>query len=119
MKPIDKTNRLVKNVSDGRFEPFETDGEIEEGQTVLQLDRERAVGTGFHIYKMAPGSTTKAHEHQVDEHFFLVEGDMTDHDGYEYKPGDLVLLKQGTRHRSTSKNGCTLVVYFSSGKPGS
>lgn len=119
MKPIDKSNRLVENVREGRFEPFRTAGKIDEGRTVLQLDRSRAIGTGFHIYKMAPGATTAPHEHAVDEHFFLVEGDMSDHDGYEYKPGDLVLLKQGTRHTSTTRNGCILVVYFSTGKPGS
>ena len=42
----------------------------------------------------------------------LLEGDLTDHDGYEYQPGDIVWLRSGTKHNSTTKGGCTLVVYL-------
>ena len=35
-----------------------------------------------------------------------------DHDGYEYKPGDIVWLASGTRHNSTTRNGCMLIVYL-------
>lgn len=114
MKPIEKAHRLVKNIHNAQFEPFVWEGRTEEGQSILQLDQDRPLGTGFHIYKMAPGSTTTFHEHTSDEHFLVIEGDMTDHDGYQYKPGDIVLLKKGTRHNSTSKNGCVLAVFIES-----
>ena len=63
---------------------------------------------------MAPGMTTEAHIHTSHEEFFVLEGDITDNDGTEYGAGDLVLLKAGTQHNSTTKNGCTLLVYIPS-----
>ena len=35
---------------------------VEDGE-VLQLDTDRPLGTGFHRYRMAPGTMTKAHSH--------------------------------------------------------
>ena len=110
MKPIDAQDRRVANLATGTFEPFlDTEGNLD-GEA-LQVNGGRT-GYGFHIYRMAPGTTTTAHEHVGDEEFVLLDGDLTDHDGYEYKPGDIVWLRSGTKHNSTTKNGCTLVVYL-------
>lgn len=114
MKPIPQSDRRVANITDGPFEPLigengEPDGEV------LQVNGGRR-GFGFHIYRMAPGATTLAHEHLGDEEFLLISGDLTDHDGYEYRPGDLVWLRSGTRHNSTSKAGCVLAVYLPDAK---
>ena len=110
MKPIAPEHRRVANIADAPFEPFLTDDGKPDGE-VLQVNGGRT-GYGFHIYRMAPGETTEAHTHIGDEEFFLIDGDLTDHDGYEYKPGDIVCLASGTKHNSTTKNGCTLVVYL-------
>ncbi|MEO1284795.1 MAG: cupin domain-containing protein [Pseudomonadota bacterium] len=110
MKPLADSARKVANIKTAAFEPFlsssgEMDGEV------LQVNGGKT-GYGFHIYRMAPGQTSIAHTHLGDEEFFVIEGDLTDHDGYEYTAGDIVCLKSGTEHNSTSKNGCTLVVYL-------
>ena len=110
MKPIDETDRKVANIKTGTFVPFLSEDGQEDGQ-VLQVNGGKT-GYGFHIYRMTPGQTTIAHTHIGDEEFVLLDGDLTDHDGYEYKPGDIVWLKSGTVHNSSSKNGCTLVVMF-------
>ena len=110
MKSIDDQNRTVANISTGTFVPFLNKDGTMDGE-VLQVNGGKP-GYGFHIYRMAPGQTTIAHEHIGDEEFFLIEGDLTDHDGYEYKPGDIVCLKSGTKHNSYSKNGCALVVFL-------
>ncbi len=109
MDPIGPDRRKVVNIADGTFEPFVTEDGTPDGE-VLQVNGKH--GYGFHVYRMAPGQTTQAHTHVGDEEFFLLEGDLTDHDGYEYKPGDLICLSSGTKHNSYSKNGCTLVVYL-------
>jgi len=112
MKPIQKGERLVANVYSDTFKPLlNTRGE-DIGQSVLQLNEELADGVGFHAYKMAPGMTTQKHVHTSHEEFFVLEGDITDNDGTEYVAGDLVLMKAGTEHNSTTKNGCTLLVYI-------
>ncbi|MGB0504918.1 MAG: cupin domain-containing protein [Pikeienuella sp.] len=111
MKPISTDDRRVANLSTGAFAPF-IDGEGAEDGEVLQVNPGNRTGYGFHIYRMKPGQTTTAHEHVGDEEFFLIEGEIIDHDGYRYGPGDLVWLRSGTEHHSYSPNGATLVVYL-------
>ena len=114
MKPIAPADRVVANIHTDAFTPFLT----EDGQTdgeVLQVNGGRT-GYGFHVYRMSPGQTTIAHEHVGDEEFLLIDGDLTDHDGYEYRPGDIVCLKSGTVHNSFSRNGCVLAVYLPGAK---
>ena len=112
MKPIEKGQRLIANVHTDTFIPLPNSSGDDIGQSVLQLNDKLPKGVGFHAYKMAPGATTEAHIHTSDEEFFVLEGDISDNDGTEYIAGDLVLMKAGTSHCSTTKNGCTLLVYI-------
>jgi anti-sigma factor ChrR (cupin superfamily) len=61
---------------------------------------------------MAAGETTVVHTHVSDEEFYIIEGNIIDHDGARYGPGDLVWLRKGTKHHSYSPNGCLIVVYL-------
>lgn len=110
MKPIGREDRTVANIADAPFRPFLTADGVEDGE--VQQVNGGELGFGFHVYRMKPGQRTVAHTHVGDEEFFLIDGDLTDHDGYEYRPGDLVRLRSGTRHNSSTRNGCTLVVYL-------
>ena len=111
MKPVAEGERLVANLDEIEFEPFiNSDGEAD--GLAFQLDSNRRLGTGFHLYKMEPGYTTIPHQHNGDEEFFIISGDLTDNDGTVYRAGDLVLMKDGTQHCSHSKNGCVIVVYL-------
>ena len=114
MAPIADVDRRVANWKTDAFAPFLDDDGNPDGEA-LQVNGGRT-GYGFHVYRMAPGTTTAAHEHVGDEEFLLIEGDLTDHDGYEYKPGDLVWLRSGTRHNSTTRGGCLLAVYLPDAK---
>ncbi len=109
MNPIDKSNRRVANIFRSTFTPIQTDG-VPDGE-VLQLNDARPLGAGFYVYRMAPGHTTVAHKHKGDEEFLIIEGDLTDNDGTEYGPGDLVWLKDGTEHHSTTRDGCVIAVF--------
>lgn len=111
MRKIEKTERLVVNIDHAAFKPFVIDGKAIEGQSFLQLDDTFPEGAGFHIYRMAPGSTSQPHEHTSHEQFLVLEGEVTDNDGYVYKPGDFVLLKTGTQHSSYSRTGAALAVF--------
>lgn len=112
MKPIAPPDRLVVNVAEADFSPFLADGEEVPGQSYLQLDDTFPPGTGFHIYRMAPGSRSQPHEHTSTEQFLVLEGEVEDHDGHVYRKGDFVLLRKGTRHSSYSRGGCTLAVFI-------
>jgi|TARA_B110000967_G_scaffold183832_1_gene202782 quercetin dioxygenase-like cupin family protein len=109
MKALSCDDRRVVNIHDATFTPFMS-GDVVDGE-VLQLNNAKPLGSGFYIYRMAPGTTTMAHEHSGDEEFLILEGDLTDHDGAEYGSGDLVWLRDGTTHSSTTKGGCLVAVY--------
>ncbi len=114
MKNIGMNERLVANIRTAVFRPFVIDGKEIAGQSFLQLDDTFLEGTGFHIYKMAPGTSSQPHEHTCHEQFLVLEGEVIDNDGHVYRPGDFVLLKQGTQHSSQTETGATLAVFIRS-----
>jgi len=114
MKSIGKSERMVANIKTAAFKPLVMDGKEIAGQSFLQFDDTFPEATGFHIYRMAPGSSSQPHEHTCHEQFLVLEGEVTDNDGHVYKPGDFVLLKQGTQHSSHTKTGATLAVFIRS-----
>jgi len=111
MDPIPSDDRKVLNIGNDNFAPFIDEDGRHDGD-VLQANPDNKPGYGFHVYRMAPGHTTTAHTHVGAEEFLILEGDLEDHDGYKYRPGDLVWLRSGTKHHSYSKNGCVIAVYL-------
>jgi anti-sigma factor ChrR (cupin superfamily) len=111
MKAIQPGARVVRNIHELPYRTFEAEGIAYEGLTYLPLDDERPAGTGLHVIKMGPGAISTAHEHTADEMFYVLEGELVDHDGARYRAGDMVLLRAGTQHGSTTPEGCTLLVY--------
>ena len=77
MKPIEPSERRVVNIAEARFLPFTADGREVPGQSFLQLDDSQPPGVGFHIYKMAPGSSSQPHEHTSAEQFLVLEGEIS------------------------------------------
>jgi mannose-6-phosphate isomerase-like protein (cupin superfamily) len=112
MAPVNPADRLVANIRTATFTPFEADGAVVPGQSYLQFDDTFPPGTGIHLYRMAPGTSSQPHEHSCHESFYVIEGEVIDHDGYVYKAGDFVLLKDGTIHNSRTETGATLVVFI-------
>jgi len=111
MKPVAEGERRVINLAEIEFEPFiNSDGETD--GLAFQHDRSKPLGYGFHVYKMEPGYTTIPHQHNGNEEFFIISGDLTDNDGTEYRPGDLVFMQDGTQHCSHTRNGCVILVYL-------
>ena len=112
MQTIKPADRRVVNIKTAKFAPFITGGAEVPGQAYLQLDPEFPPGTGFHIYRMAPGSSSQPHEHTCHEQFLVLDGELTDNGGTVYRPGDFVLLAEGTEHSSSTRTGCTLAVFI-------
>ncbi len=111
MLPIDSPNRRVINIDEGEYLPLYDDEGRVDGE-VLQLNPNKELGYGFHIYRMPPGHTTTPHVHKGDEEFLILEGEIIDHDGFRYGKGDLVWLEANTEHNSYTPNGALLAVYY-------
>ncbi|MBY8974292.1 cupin domain-containing protein [Rhodobacteraceae bacterium NNCM2] len=111
MKPIQPSDRRVANIHEGEYVPWvNNDGSSD--SAILQLNPDRPLGTGFHIYRMDPGARSDAHEHMGAEEFLVLEGELIDNDGTVYRKGDVVWLGKGTQHYSDTPNGCLLAVYI-------
>ena len=112
MKPIASDERRIANINADAFEPWTSEGSEYRGESLIQLNRSKPKGVGFHIYKMDPGTSSRPHRHEGDEEFFMISGELVDNDGTVYKAGDVVWLKKGTQHSSYTKDGCVIAVYI-------
>lgn len=111
MKPIASAKRRVVNVENGEFKPL-LDADGRQDGEVMQVNADERSGYGFHVYRMPPGHTTTPHVHSGDEEFYVLEGEIIDHDGFRYGKGDLVWLEAGTEHSSYTPEGALLVVFY-------
>jgi gentisate 1,2-dioxygenase len=111
MRKIEKSDRIVTNIKTAKFKPYVINGDTLSDQSYLQLDDTFPESAGFYIYRMEPGASSLPHEHTCHEQFLMIEGELIDNDGYVYKPGDFVLLKQGTQHNSHTRTGATIAVF--------
>ena len=106
MMKITAKDRRIANIHASEFLPFMSGGK--EDGAVLQFNSPKPLGVGFYVYKMARGTRTIVQKHKGAEEFLMIEGDLTDHDGVNYGPGDLVWLRDGTEHYSYTENGCLI-----------
>jgi len=112
MDDIRDEDRQVVNINTTPYSPWIEEDGSEADYSYIQLGENITPGVGFHIFKMHPGSKSTPHEHTDHEEFLVLEGELTDHDGYVYRQGDLVWLRKGTQHWSHTEHGCTLAVYI-------
>ena len=90
MERIKKDHQLVANIRTGGFVPFLSNDGEEDGEVLQANDGKSRFGC--HVDRMSSGQKTVPHKYIDDEEFLLIKGDLKDHDGYEYKPGDLTKL---------------------------
>ncbi|MBC5767848.1 cupin domain-containing protein [Ramlibacter albus] len=63
------------------------------------------------LFKLAPGAVVPLHEHQALEMTYMLEGDLTDHEG-SCTPGNFVWRPGGNRHIAHSKGGAVFLSIF-------
>jgi anti-sigma factor ChrR (cupin superfamily) len=112
MKPVKREDRRAVNIKEGDYKPFVYEDGAALGDSILQLDDSQPLGTGFHVYRMPPGMTTRPHRHNGHEQFLILEGELIENDGTVFRTGDLVWLRDGTEHCSHTPNGCLLAVHI-------
>ena len=105
-------SRRVANIHTAAFTPFVYPDGVALGDAILQLDSDRPLGEGFHVYRMPAGMRTRSHIHNGHEQFLILEGELIENDGTVFKPGDLVFYADGTEHNSYTPHGCLLAVHI-------
>ena len=102
--------RTVVNLTDVVWTPINQPGLPDDKVYWHVISYDEKTGQGSYYYKMDPGARSNSHRHNGPEEWFMIEGDLTDHDGYEYRKGDFVSLDGGSSHHSYTKNGCIVIV---------
>ncbi len=116
MALLDPRLRRVIATGETAFKSYDRYGEAIPGLTWLPLSPDSETeGTGCYLLRFAPGARSLPHEHSAIEEFMVLEGVLEDSDGRLLEAGDFVSYAAGSRHASTSPNGCLLLVFLRRG----
>ena len=108
---LDSALRRIVHTDNDDYRPYDRYGERVEGMSWIPLSGELH-NDEFECFllKMAPGASSKPHEHTGLEEFLVMDGELIDADGIHLKQGDYVRFLPGSRHHSHTPTGCTLLV---------
>jgi len=65
--------------------------------------------------RLQPGARSFEHQHESTELILILEGVITDDDGTDFLPGQTVCYPAGSRHSTSSQEGCTVLVVAHAG----
>jgi hypothetical protein len=65
--------------------------------------------------RLQPGARSFEHLHDSTELILILDGAFTDDDGTDFLPGHTVCYPAGSRHSTSSKEGCTVLVVAHTG----
>ncbi len=110
-----KVRRKVVNYKDAEFETYSLQGKPQADLSWHNISWSDEDDSGFFLIKFDPGGVSIPHEHLGTEEFVILEGEIMDHDGWVYRPGDCVSLAKGSRHFSSSNTGAIVAVFVRGG----
>ncbi|MEZ2310631.1 cupin domain-containing protein [Paraburkholderia sp. RCC_158] len=72
---------------------------------------------GSYWMRLQPGARSLEHQHDSTELILILilDGVFTDDDGTDFLPGQTVCYPAGSRHRTSSEEGCTVLVVAHTG----
>ena len=104
--------RKITNLSNVKFEPFDSYGSAVPGMNWHKITYSKDTGLGTYILKMDPGAKSLPHEHTNYEEFLMLDGKLIDPDNKVFKKGDFVTFEPGSSHASYTKSGCLILVFL-------
>ncbi len=107
--------RKVVNYKEADFETYSLQGKPQADLSWHNISWSDEDDSGFFLIKFDPGGVSLPHEHLGTEEFVILEGEIMDHDGWVYRPGDCVSLAKGSRHFSSSNTGAIVAVFVRGG----
>ncbi len=110
-----KVRRKVVNYKEADFETYSLQGKPQADLSWHNISWSDKDDSGFFLIKFDSGGVSLPHEHLGTEEFVILEGEIVDHDGWVYRPGDCVSLAKGSRHFSSSDTGAIVAVFVRGG----
>ena len=114
MKPFNSHDRHVIKPKEAILKSYNSDETGEQGTSFHNLNPDLGQEIGCFIQRMTPDFHSASHRHIGAEEFYVIEGDIRDHDGKLYKECDVVWLARGTVHNAYSETGCTVAMFSKS-----
>ena len=107
---LDTSLRQITQCADIEMRPYDRYGEPRADMDWFPFAGSVEEGFECFLLRIKPEASSTPHEHSGYEQFLMLDGDLTDWDGTVFKAGDCVSFEPGSRHYSSSKDGCTLLV---------
>jgi anti-sigma factor ChrR (cupin superfamily) len=107
------TKRQITDMNKLKFEPFDNYGEVVPGMSWHKISYSKENGgQGTYVLKMEPGAKSLPHLHTGFEEFLMLDGELTDPDGKVFKKGNFISFEPGSKHSSSTKTGCLVLVFM-------
>ena len=108
---LDTSLRQIIGTGSDQFKPYDRYGAAIAGMSWIPLSGETGNGSyECFLLRMTAGARSKPHEHTGHEEFLVVDGELIDCDGQVFSSGDYVRFHPGSKHSSSTVDGCTLLV---------
>ncbi len=109
MQTCNLEGRRIVNWKTCNWQPYPGLGGTQPGLSWCPIRARPGRGDGYYLLKVEPGSGAALHLHSAREEFIMLEGELVDGDGTVLREGDCVSYAPGTRHRTHTSAGCTLL----------
>lgn len=109
---LDPALRTVTATGTATLRPYDRYGDAIPGLSWRPLGRDGDTGAESYLLRFGPGGASLPHEHSEVEEFLVLEGELEDSDGTVFGEGDFVSYAAGSRHCSSSSDGCLILVFL-------
>lgn len=103
--------RKVVSIPNAPLRPYDRYGPVQHKMYWYPLNYDFETGSGNYILRLEPGAQSTPHTHTDIEQILILEGSLTESDGQTFGPGDHITYLPGSRHYSTTDEGCLLVAH--------
>jgi anti-sigma factor ChrR (cupin superfamily) len=105
-----KNGRRWYSIDERDWQPMKIGDTVLQGFYWIPVAQDESGAWTSYWMRLEPGARSFEHQHDSTEFIMILDGVFTDDDGTDFHPGDTVSYPAGSRHRTSSKDGCTVLV---------
>jgi anti-sigma factor ChrR (cupin superfamily) len=110
-----KDGRRLYSIDERDWRPMKIGETVLPGFFWIPVADDESGSWSSYWMRLQPGARSFEHKHDSTELILILEGVFTDDDGTDFLPGQTVSYPAGSRHRTSSKEGCTVLVVAHTG----
>ena len=105
-----KDARRWYSIDERDWQPMKIGETILPGFSFIPVAEDEQGAWKSYWMRLQPGARSLDHRHDSTELVVILDGVFTDHDGTDFLPGQTVSYPAGSRHSTSSNEGCTVLV---------